>query len=64
MAQLIQTIIYDVSAWRGYRGETSFTVGSRTFELLFLSKLYTFIGTIVNDGRALIKYIARKTKFL
>ena len=25
---------------------------------------YTFIGTIVNDGRALIKYIARKTKFL
>ena len=25
---------------------------------------YTFIGTIVNDERALIKYIARKTKFL
>ena len=39
----IDTDSYDVSAWRGYRGETGFTVGSRPMRRKF-ARIHYFRG--------------------
>ena len=47
-----------------FQGLVKFLVTVTKHFCCFFYRNYTFVGTIVNDERALIKYIARKTKFL